>query len=245
VRDGTSLPARAAAEFLHQEETVLVIDRPPRAALAVPAAVECDRRLAGRARLDGSASSDPDSPPGTPGDIAAYEWFVRDAATGTERLVATGALVEADLPLGVSRVVLRVTDAAGEASEAEAIVEVRDTRAPALEIAPDPFVLWPPDHTMRQVRLRPEARDVCDPSPGVRLVEAASCEPDGAADLGDGRTQGDVTTDLACAIVGLRAERTGGGPGRLYRVVCEASDGAGNTTRAETVVQVPATGPGQ
>jgi subtilisin family serine protease/sugar lactone lactonase YvrE len=245
VRDGTSLPARAAAEFLHQEETVLVIDRPPRAALAAPAAVECDRPLAGRARLDGSASSDPDSTPGTPGDIAAYEWFVRDAATGTERLVATGALVEADLPLGVSRVVLRVTDAAGEASAAEAIVEVRDTRAPVLEMAPDPFVLWPPDHTMRQVRLRPEARDVCDPSPGVRLVEAASSEPDDAPGLGDGRTQGDVVTDAACAIVGLRAERTGGGPGRLYRVVCEASDGAGNTTRAETVVQVPATGPGQ
>ena len=224
--------------------TATVTNRPPQAALAAPAAVECDRPLAGRALLDGRASSDPDSVPGTPGDIAAYQWFVRDVTTGVERQVETGALVEADLPLGVSRVVLRVTDAAGESSEAEAIVEVRDTRAPVFEVAADPGVLWPPDHRMRAVRLRPVASDVCDPAPGVRLVGATSSEPDDAPGIGDGATTGDIVTSGSCTFVALRAERTGSGPGRLYRMVCEGSDRSGNATRAEAVVSVPVSEPG-
>lgn len=217
-----------------------VANRPPHAALAAPSLVECDRPLAGRVRLDGSGSSDPDSIPGTPGDIAAFEWFVRDATTGEERPVASGALAEADLPLGASRVVLRVTDRAGESSEAETDVEVRDTQAPAFEIAAEPAVLWPANHAMRAVRLNPSARDVCDPAPAVRLVAGTSSEPDDAPGLGDGTTTGDIVADAGCAAVGLRAERAGGGPGRLYLVVCEGSDASGNATRAETVVSVPA-----
>jgi len=223
--------------------TATVSDRPPVAALSAPAAVECDRPLAGRVLLDGRASSDPDSIPGTPGDIAAYEWFLRDVVTGVERVVATGALVEVDLPLGSSRVVLRVTDTAGVTSEAEAVVEVRDTRPPAFEVAAAPAILWPPDHRMRAVRLTPAASDACDPAPAARLVEATSSEPDDAPGIGDGSTTGDIAAGAGCAVVGLRAERIGGGPGRVYRVVCEGSDHSGNATRAETLVRVPATTP--
>ena len=238
VSDGNTLPGQASAEFLHQEETVLVIDRPPVAALAAPSVLECDRPLAGRAVLDGRASSDPDSVAGAD-DIASYEWFVRQGSAAMRR-VATGPLAEADLPLGISQVILRVTDAAGESSEAEAIVQVRDTQPPALDLAAVPPVLWPPDHTLRAVRLVSAASDVCDPAPALALVEATSSEPDDAPGGRDGNTRGDIRPDAACAVVSLRAERTGGGEGRLYRVACESRDASGNATRATAVVRVPA-----
>jgi hypothetical protein len=37
----------------------------------------------------------------------------------------------------------------------------------------------------------------------------------------------------------LRAERSGGGSGRIYTVTVEATDEAGNTTTATTEVTVP------
>ena len=249
--DGSSLPAVAAAEFLHQEETVLVIDRPPRAAFSAPGAVECDRPLAGRARLDGRATADDDSTAGTSDDVAAWTWSARLESGSVVPVGASGAgpVVEADLPLGTVAVLLRVTDAAGESDEAERPLLVRDSTPPVLTLGADPEILWPPDHRLREVRLSPQASDVCDPAPTTRFVEAASSEPDDAPGGGDGFTTGDIqpvngsASGPACEVIRLRAERTGNGPGRSYRVACETRDRSGNTASSEVIVRVPRTGP--
>jgi hypothetical protein len=92
-----------------------------------------------------------------------------------------------------------------------------------------------------EVRARVEARDACGEA-AVALVEVESSEPDDAPGGGDGHTVGDVrgadagTPDVAFA---LRAERSGSGPGRAYRVTYAATDASGNTSEATRSVLVP------
>jgi hypothetical protein len=74
----------------------------------------------------------------------------------------------------------------------------------------------------------------------VRLVAITSDEPDNGK--GDGNTAGDIVG----AAIGeddrefqLRAERSGGGDGRVYAITYEARDASGNTTRRTATVTVP------
>jgi hypothetical protein len=68
------------------------------------------------------------------------------------------------------------------------------------------------------------------------VVSVSSNEPvDG---LGDGDTAPDwtITGDLA---VSLRAERAGGGDGRVYTITVECQDSSGNGVTAPVTVRVP------
>lgn len=62
--------------------------------------------------LDGSASTDFDSTPGTSDDIVLYEWF-EDYGTPTQVLRGTGLTLDVDLGLGSHPITLRVTDKGG------------------------------------------------------------------------------------------------------------------------------------
>jgi len=244
VSDGSSLPAVAAVEFLHQQETTLVFDHPPQPAFTAPETVECDRPSAARVTLDAGATTDDDSTPGTSDDVVSYEWFARiGPGPGIHVPVGSGIRLETNLSLDTHGVTLRVTDTAGESVDADRPLRVRDTRPPALTLAPDPTVLWPPDHHMQLVPLHAVVTDVCDPGAGLGLLLATSSEPDDAPGAGDGSTTGDIATHALCDSVSLRAERVGGGPGRVYRVVCITIDRSGNSSTAEATVVVPATGP--
>jgi subtilisin family serine protease/sugar lactone lactonase YvrE len=241
VGNGTTIPAMAAAEFQHQHETTLVLDNPPAAVIGAPAVVECDRPLAGGVALDAGASTDIDTAGGSD-RIAGYAWFRVPADPGSDPVpIGEGPVVHTELPLGVNLVLLRVTDTVGETGEATATVEVRDTRPPTLSLGAAPDLLWPPDHTLREVLLDARAQDACDPDPMVVVVMAVSSEADDAAGDGDGSTTGDVDAapGTACGTVRLRAERSAGGPGRLYTIVCEARDRSGWAARAATAVVVP------
>ena len=246
VSDGSSLPARASIEFDHQQETLLVLDNPPVPAIAAPAAVECDRPLAGAVVLDASGSADPDTPAAGGGgadgsDIVAYEWF-RVAAGAAPVALGTGERLATTLPLGTNQVVLRVTDTAGESAETTTPVEVRDTVPPTLALSADPAVLRPADRDLHTVRLAGTAFDACDPAPAIVFVAVTSSEPDDAPGGKDGRTTGDVAGGVPgtpCVAVGLRAERAAGGPGRTYTVTCAARDRSGLAGAATTTVRVP------
>ena len=124
------------------------------------------------------------------------------------------------------------------ASEFEGFVG--DTTAPNLEVVLEPSVLWPPNHRLVEVEALITVTDDTDPTPEIILVSIESDEPD------DGTGDGDKPDDIQQADFGtddrefkLRAERGGGGAGRLYTVTYQAVDDSGNQAEAVANVEVP------
>lgn len=121
-------------------------------------------------------------------------------------------------------------------------VTVNDTQAP--EITTDNSVaLWPPNHKYQTVSvadLVASAVDNCDAGVGVgsvRITKVTSDEPENSG--GDGSTLNDIVIAADCKSVQLRAERVGGGNGRVYTVTFEVTDVSGNVGTATTTVTVP------
>ena len=145
-------------------------------------------------------------------------------------------------PLGVYTVTVRGTSTSDPSVTTSATFRVRviDVTAPIVSVSLSPDVLAPPSHKLVPVAATVTATDDYDPNVTVKLVSVSSSEPDDG--LGDGDTPGDI----AGAAVGtddrsfeLRAERSGSGPGRLYRVIYQATDASGNTALATATVSVP------
>jgi hypothetical protein len=221
-------------------------NRAPRAAAAAPAATECSSPAGAELTLDGSASSDEDSSPGTIDDITLFEWM-EDAGMPSERPLGTGESLRVVLPLGSHRIYLRVTDASGSFDTDEISVHVVDTIPPAVSVLTDLQLLWPPNHRMVPVVLSAAARDVCDPAPGIALTSVTSNEPDDAPGDGDGRTGHDiqgVTVGAAATEIQLRAERGQSGAGRVYTVTYIARDDSGNSGTGTRAVEVPCSAEG-
>ena len=210
---------------------------PPHAVIVAPASSECDRPGGAFVVLEGSGST---------GHVAGggalqYEWLL-DLGRPTERPLGTGVVLSTLLPLGASRVGLRVSDPSGRSDVAETVVEVVDTAPPSFTMTTDQTVLWPPNHRLVPVHPAWQVNDRCDPAATARLVSVTSSEPDDAPGGGDGET----TDDVAGADVGspdaevlMRAERSGSGPGRMYELTYAATDASGNATSALGVVTVP------
>jgi hypothetical protein len=103
-----------------------------------------------------------------------------------------------------------------------------------------PSVLWPPNHNMSTVNTTVAAADVCDPSVTITLVSATSDEPDDVNGGGDGFTTNDIQLGESPFTLLLRAERQGGGDGRVYTLTYVASDHSGNSSLPmATEVDVP------
>ncbi len=208
---------------------LVTANRPPVADAGPDQTVECARPDGTPVTLDASASSDPD------GDSLSFEW--RDAG---DVVVATDALVELTLPLGVHTFTLTVDDGKGGTDSDAVVVTVEDTTPPTLSIALSPNVLWPANHKLVEVTASVHASDACDLSPSVSLVAITSSEPD------DGLGDGDTHADIQGVSVGaddrsffLRAERSAAGTGRVYSVTYQAVDASGNVAIASATVTVP------
>ncbi|PYT17129.1 MAG: hypothetical protein DMF51_03185 [Acidobacteria bacterium] len=145
------------------------------------------------------------------------------------------------MPLGAMVVDWTATDASGNRASCPERVNVRDTTPPGIAVVTTPSVLWPPNHRMVDVAASVAASDACG-TPAVSLVSIASTEPDNSAGTGDGNTVNDIqgpvpgSDDFNFA---LRAERDGGGGGRVYRVTYSAVDGSGNRSVTTSFVFVP------
>jgi hypothetical protein len=208
---------------------LLAANKPPVAKAGADRTIECASPGGTAVLLDGSASSHPD------GDALTYEW--RDS---NNIIVATTVKATVTLGLGTHTFTLKVSDGfGGEASDSVTIV-VNDTTPPSLTLALAPSMLWPPNHRLESIVATVASSDACDASPTIQLVSIVSSEPDNST--GDGDTSGDIqdavigTTDTSFK---LRAERSGGGPGRVYTVTYRAEDASSNTTTATTLVSVP------
>ena len=134
------------------------------------------------------------------------------------------------------------TPAAGEARNTPGTKNLTaiDEEPPVITIDPSRNVLWPPNHRLMEVCIDVDVSDEREPAPTYVLTSVTSNED--ADGKGDGHTPVDIQeaatgTDDLCFF--LRAERTGGGDGREYTIVYTATDGAGNTATATTVVTVP------
>jgi predicted extracellular nuclease len=97
-------------------------------------------------------------------------------------------------------------------------------------------VLWPANHKYVDVAATVVVGDNFDPSPSVSLVSVTSNEPDNGK--GDGNTVNDIVIVDDVNFL-LRAERAGGGSGRIYTVTYEATDACGNTATASVIATVP------
>jgi VCBS repeat-containing protein len=147
---------------------------------------------------------------------------------------------------GTYTVSYTATDASGNVSTARRTVTVVDNTAPVVTGLPAPIQLWSPNHRMERFTLAGlgiTASDVGCYAPAqqqnmtqyVRIVRITSDEADNG--LGDGDTAGDIVID-GCQSFQVRVERSGKGNGRVYTVMLEVRDGAGNTTPAAFEVHV-------
>ncbi|HEX6850952.1 MAG TPA: FG-GAP-like repeat-containing protein [Candidatus Polarisedimenticolaceae bacterium] len=226
------------------DETISVLlnactgNRPPRADAGPDQVLECGGDLRAVATLDGSASADPDSTPGTDDDIASFEWFEGAAA------LASGPRVTTRLSLGTHDVTLTVTDRARDASSDTSRVTVQDTLPPAaITVTSSPSVLGPPNRRLVPVTISVAANDRCDPAPVCRIDSVTSAGPARFPVPGGARADfvvvdpGPEASPAALTVL-LRAERSRGPEARSYTIAVSCADAAGNVVNGETTVTV-------
>jgi chitodextrinase len=140
-------------------------------------------------------------------------------------------------PLGSTTVTATAQDDFDNIATGDFTVTVVDSTAPAItRLAASPNVLTPPNHQLVPVTIAVTASDAVDTTPIARILSVTSNEPDNG--LGDGDTVGDweITGDLT---LNLRAERSGTGTGRIYSILVEVRDDAGNASMGTVRVTVP------
>ncbi len=131
------------------------------------------------------------------------------------------------------------SNAAGIRGAVTASVYGIDKAAPTVSIAANPQRLWPPNHKLVPVDVELAADGTGSEIVSITLDSITSSEPDDGQ--GDGHTEQDVQgaefgTDDRSFL--LRAERSGGGSGRVYTAVYTVTDAAGNRTTVSVDIAV-------
>ncbi|MGB8508187.1 MAG: HYR domain-containing protein, partial [Pyrinomonadaceae bacterium] len=138
-------------------------------------------------------------------------------------------------PAGTTTVHATAADSSGNMSSCAFTVTVQDTQPPTLSaVTATPSSLWPPNHKMKTVTVNYTTSDNCGGGVGC-VLSVTSNEPI------DGTGDGDTSPDwliVDAHHVQLRAERSGGGNGRIYTITVTCKDAAGNTTVRTTTVTV-------
>jgi len=114
------------------------------------------------------------------------------------------------------------------------VVGICEATPPVVDVSVTPDQLWSPNHKYRDVAATVSVTDA-DPNATVTLLSVTSNEPDSVND-------GDKPNDIVIVDdynFQLRAERLGGGDGRVYTITYEVTDECGNSTIASATVSVP------
>ncbi len=185
--------------------------------------------------LDGTASSDPDNDPLT------YEWVqlsgptvtLSDPATPTPTFTAPPVVAMASVTLEFE---LTVDDGFDVVASDTVVITVLDTNAPpACDLAqPSLAMLWPPNHKLIPVTIT-GVSDPDDEEVLITILDVTQDEP--LNGLGDGDTAPDAVIQGDTVL--LRAERAGGGNGRVYRISFMADDGVAGVCTGSVTVCVP------
>jgi hypothetical protein len=212
---------------------LIPLNEPPVVVCPPPATVECGTPANLIALL-----SDPE------GDALSVVWALNGAAIQTNKLPARApgvpamASLTAMLPLGTNVVIVTATDSATNTASCSTHIVVVDTTPPVIVSASgSPSTLWPPDHKLVDITVQAKVTDTCSKTNTWKITRVTSSEP--ANGKGDGNTSPDwtITGDHA---VKLRAERSGGGNGRVYTISLQAKDASGNLSATQSVtVTVP------
>ena len=190
-----------------------------------------------RVTLDGSCSSDADSSPGTNDDIVSFDWYKVNASDPNfEDFIASGEIIDYNLPLAEHIIVLEVIDKTGAYDTNEVTIIIQDTTPSEFTLSVAPDTLWPVNHKMVLITPSWVASDICDESPEVSLVSITMNEEDEATS--DGYTTLNIQIGDDGSIY-LRAERSGDGSGRIYTITYQAVDDSGNVAVASATVTVP------
>jgi len=151
---------------------------------------------------------------------------------------ASGSFFE----VGTTTVTITAEDAAGNTSESSFEVTVEDNEAPTFTAVSNPITLWPPNHKYRSFDASDFVVSVDDNctdlgAADVTITHVTSDEAEDAKGKGDGKTKNDIV--ISGSSVDLRAERQGGGNGRVYTIYMTVTDEHGNSSSASAQVHVP------
>lgn len=219
----SGLLSSSLGSFAFTAGSLSTANNPPTANAGPNQPVEC-AGTSTSVTLDGSGSSDSD------GSIASYTWT---GSFGT----ASGVNPTVALAHGSHTISLTVTDDDGDTATDEVVANIVDTTPPTVSLTVNPTNLWPPNHTMHVVATSVSAADVC----GLESFNVTVTSDEPINGTGDGDTEpdwevvdnGDGTFDVS-----VRAERAGGGDGRVYTITATATDDGGNTTSDSKEVTV-------
>jgi sugar lactone lactonase YvrE len=164
-----------------------------------------------------------------------------DACAGSLPVTSSGT-VDENTP-GPYTITYTATDGTHTAT-ATRTVNVVDTSGPTITINPNQQMsLWPANHKYQTVTVTDfvlSASDACDSTVNrskVYIVKITSDEIENGN--GDGNTSDDIVIAPGCKSAQLRAEREGGGDGRVYTITFKVVDAAGNFATATATVTVP------
>jgi hypothetical protein len=152
--------------------------------------------------------------------------------------------LNAPYPVGTTTITWKATDAANNMTTGTQTITVKDATPPVITLTSGALVLGPPNHsyhTFNIAALVASASDLCDASVDINDVvisQVTSDEPEDATGNGDGNTLNDIVIAPDCKSVQLRAERSGTGDGRVYKITLQVKDSSGNVATAVRQVTV-------
>jgi len=171
----------------------------------------------------------------TKGHTLTIQWYANNelkqtvVIPGTLPTTTGSSAYTATFPLGVTNVMLSVSDGQSEPVTQTTTVTVVDTTPPTIKsVCATPNVLSPPNHKMIKIKVKACVSDVADPSPKWKIMSVSSNE------AGDGQYQ-----ILGTDCVNVLSERNGAGNGRVYTIRVQATNASGNCATKDVQVRVP------
>ena len=170
------------------------------------------------------------------GAVVAFTPAVVDAIDGTNHnpVSCTPRSSGATFPIGTTTETCSATNSVGLTGSVTFKVTVKHSAPVCAAAVADPGSLWPPNHKFVPIAIG----GVTTADRGTSAITVTSVFQDEPTNgLGDGDTAIDAMIVNGAAQV--RAERDGGGDGRVYTLHVAVSDDAGNTTTVACHVGVP------